>query len=246
MEFWIVILTLWAFYRWVASRIRRQKEDERFARVVEALNRLEPRLKDISKLESRVKELEQRLASPVPPGAPEAEPAATAPSPAVRKPIEPPPLVMPPAPEMQKPVPPAVAPPVAPAPLHTPPTSEAPGIEPPAAQPFPQPKPAPPPPLHRPAPPPPAPPPSSPSRGPAPVSSRELGSQLEQTLGTNWLNKIGIIALVIGISLFLAYKFPSLSNSAKIILCYAVSFVILGTGVYLERLDRYRVFARAL
>ena len=76
--------------------------------------------------------------------------------------------------------------------------------------------------------------------------SRELGSQLEQTLGTNWLNKIGIIALVIGISLFLAYKFPSLSNSAKIILCYAVSFVILGTGVYLERLDRYRIFARAL
>ena len=246
MEFWVVILTLWAFYRWVASRIRRQKEDERFARVVEALNRLEPRLKDISKLESRVKELEQRLASPAP-GAPEAEPAATAPSPAVHKPIEPPPPVMPPAPEMQKPVPPAVAPPVAPAvPLHTPSTSEAPGIEPPAAQPFPQPKPAPPPPLHRPVPPPPAPPPSSPSRGPAPVSSRELGSQLEQTLGTNWLNKIGIIALVIGISLFLAYKFPSLSNSAKIILSYAVSFVILGTGVYLERLDRYRVFARAL
>ena len=65
MEFWIAILTLWAFYRWVASRIRRQKEDERFARVVEALNRLEPRLKDISKLESRVKELEQRVASPL-------------------------------------------------------------------------------------------------------------------------------------------------------------------------------------
>jgi uncharacterized membrane protein len=246
MEFWIAILTLWAFYRWVASRIRRQKEDERFARVVEALNRLEPRLKDISKLESRVKELEQRVASPMPPGPAETEPVAAAPSPAARKPVEPPPVV-PPAPEIQKPVAPVVPPPAAPAvPPHTPPTSGAPGTEPPAAQPFPPLKPAAPPPLHRPAPPPRTPPPPSPSRGPTPVSPRELGSQLEQTLGANWLNKIGIIALVIGISLFLAYKFPSLSNSAKIILCYAVSFVILGTGVYLERLDRYRVFARAL
>ena len=40
MEFWVVILTVWAFYRWVQSRIRRQKEDERFANGIEALNRL--------------------------------------------------------------------------------------------------------------------------------------------------------------------------------------------------------------
>jgi hypothetical protein len=247
VEFWIVILTLWAFYRWVASRIRRQKEDERFARVVEALNRLEPRLKDINKLESRVKELEQRLASPMPPAPAQAEPhAATPPPPAIHKPVEPPSAGLPAVPEVQKPVPPVVAPlPPAPAlPPRTPPTPETPRVEPAAAHPVSPLKPLTPPPVDRPAAPPP--PPVSPSRGPAPVSSRDLGSQLEQTLGTNWLNKIGIITLVIGISLFLAYKFPSLSNSAKIILCYAVSFLILGTGVYLERLDRYRVFARAL
>ena len=153
MEFWVVILTLWAFYRWVASRIRRQKEDERFARVVEALNHLEPRLKDINKLESRVKELEQRLASPKPPDPAEAEQhAATAPPPAIRKPVEPPPPVVPAAPEIPKPVPPVVAPlPGAPAlPPRTPATSEAPGIELPATQPFSQPKPITPPPLHRP------------------------------------------------------------------------------------------------
>src|SRR5580704_16181906 len=63
MEFWVLILTVWAFYRWVQSRIRRQKDDERFARVVEALNKLEPRLKDLHKLETRVHELENRLAS---------------------------------------------------------------------------------------------------------------------------------------------------------------------------------------
>ena len=86
MEFWILILTVWAFYGWVQSRIRRQKDDERFARVVEALNKLEPRLKDLQKLETRVHELETRLATSGPP-APAQQPAAPAP-PVEPKPIE--------------------------------------------------------------------------------------------------------------------------------------------------------------
>jgi uncharacterized membrane protein len=235
MEFWVVILTFWAFYRWIASRIQRQKDDERFARVVEALNRLEPRLKDIGKLESRFQELEQRLSSsPAPGNAEQHPPPQSAPVPTPAEPLPTPDL--PPAPEMPN----AVA---------TTDEAHAPKLP---VPPFP----APPPPE------PPAPPPAPPLRLPASsrperapfsslakptsASSRELGSQLEQTLGANWLNKLGIIALVIGISLFLAYKFPSLSNPQKILLCYTVSFLILGTGVYLERLDRYRVFARAL
>src|SRR5208337_970021 len=36
------------------------------------------------------------------------------------------------------------------------------------------------------------------------------------------------------------------SNPEKVGLGYLISFVILGTGIYLERLDRYRIFARAL
>ena len=79
MEFWVVILTVWAFYRWVQSRIRRQKEDERFANVIEALNRLEPRLNDLKKLENRVHELERRLTASAPP--PTVEPPAETPPP---------------------------------------------------------------------------------------------------------------------------------------------------------------------
>ena len=71
-------------------------------------------------------------------------------------------------------------------------------------------------------------------------------SELEEKLGTNWLNKIGIVVLVIGIALFLAYKFPTLGNLEKVGLGYFVSFAILGLGVYLERKDLYRIFARAL
>jgi len=250
MEFWVLILTVWAFYRWVQSRIRRQKDDERFARVVEALNKLEPRLKDLHKLETRVHELENRLATSVPPASAQ-QPAAPAPTAAEPKPVEPPaPIKLPPALEIPKPLAPAAPP--------TPPTPPAHPIEPPAAKPSfpPTPFPAPvtPPPAappasatpHPPAPSRPTPSPLSPPPQPAHLSAREATSQLEETLGKNWLNKLGIIALVIGISLFLAYKFPSLTNPAKVGLGYLISFVILGTGIYLERSDRYRIFARAL
>jgi uncharacterized membrane protein len=250
MEFWILILTVWAFYRWVQSRIHRQKDDERFTRVVEALNKLEPRLKDLQKLETRVHELENRLAS-----APSPAPTQPRVSPAVApnepKPIEPPiSIKLPPALEIPKPPAPAVP--------TTPPTLPVSPTEPPAAKPVAPPPPFPKPVTPQPSTPPasttphppasarPIPPPLSPPPQPAHLSAREATSQLEETLGKNWLNKLGIIALVIGISLFLAYKFPSLTNPEKVGLSYLISFVILGTGIYLERSDRYRIFARAL
>src|SRR5271166_3417381 len=111
MEFWVLILTLWAFYRWVHSRIRRQKEDERFARVVEALNKLEPRLKDITKLETRVHELEHRLATAATPPIPAQQPVAPAPSAPEPKPVEPPIAIkLPPTPEISKPAEPVTPP----------------------------------------------------------------------------------------------------------------------------------------
>src|SRR5271170_658777 len=245
MEFWVLILTIWAFYRWVQSRIRRQKDDERFARVIEALNKLEPRQKDLAKLETRVQELEQRLAlsfsPPSPPAARQTD-VPVPPSPAP-KPIEPgKPVAVPPSLENPKPLAPVVPPPVAPPAVH-PPSPPIPSPPPPSKQVATPPGSSLPHPLAltRPTPPTFSPPPKS-----APASVRELSSQLEETLGKNWLNKLGIIALVIGISLFLAYKFPSLSNPEKIGLGYLIGFVILGTGIYLERSDRYRVFARAL
>jgi hypothetical protein len=246
MEFWILILTVWAIYRWVQSRTWRQKDDERFAHVVEALNKLESRLKDLHKLEARVHELESRLAT-APPPAPVPQTVVPAPPPVEPKPIEPVvPVKLPPSLEIPKP-PVPVAPTEPPAPPVHP-------IEPPAQKPsvspLPPPKPVVTPPAattpNPPAPSRPIPSPLSLPAQPAHLSAREATSQLEETLGKNWLNKLGIIALVIGISLFLAYKFPSLTNPEKVGLGYLVSFVILGTGIYLERSDRYRIFARAL
>src|ERR1700680_1101054 len=270
MEFWILILSAWAFYRWVQSRTWRRKDDERFARVVEALNKLEPRLQDLHKLETRVHELETRLATSALPAALQ-QPVAPPPASPEPKPAEPPaPVTLPPSLEIPKPpaatIPPAPpshpiepptpkpVPPPRPPKSPTPPAATIPPAPPSHPIEPPTPKPVTPPPAtppasttpHLPAPSRPIPPPLSPPPQPAHLSAREATSQLEETLGKNWLNKLGIIALVIGISLFLAYKFPSLSNPEKVGLGYLISFVILGTGIYMERSDRYRIFARAL
>lgn len=68
---------------------------------------------------------------------------------------------------------------------------------------------------------------------------------MEERLGANWLNKIGIVVLVFGIAFFLAYQLKELGPAGKVLVGYIVSFAILGGGVWLERKDNYRVFARA-
>jgi uncharacterized membrane protein len=68
---------------------------------------------------------------------------------------------------------------------------------------------------------------------------------LEETLGTNWLNKLGITILVIGVALFLAYQLRELGPQGKITVGYVVSFVMLAAGVVFERREMWRLLARA-
>lgn len=67
---------------------------------------------------------------------------------------------------------------------------------------------------------------------------------LEETLGANWLNKIGIAILVIGLAFFLAYKLQTWGPGGKVLCGFGVSLALLGGGVWLERKPTYRVFAR--
>jgi hypothetical protein len=68
---------------------------------------------------------------------------------------------------------------------------------------------------------------------------------LEERLGQNWLNKLGIVILVIGIALFLGYQLRTLGPLGKSLIGLALSITILGGGLLLERHTRYRIFARA-
>jgi len=77
------------------------------------------------------------------------------------------------------------------------------------------------------------------------AADREHGGSLEEKVGTNWLNKIGIVILVFGIALFLAYQLQHMGPAGKILVGYAVSISLLGGGVFLERREHYKALARA-
>ncbi len=137
-----------------------------------------------------------------------------------------------PAPVVDKPVP-AERPPVKQAPIQPPPLPVSQPEVTPEAEPEP---PRVPPPLQTPT-----------FQEPAPAAfslSRLLN--LEEALGTNWLNKLGIVILVIGVALFLAYQMRELGPAGKVTTGYVVSAVMLGAGVLFERRRQWQILARAV
>ncbi|MGH8459647.1 MAG: DUF2339 domain-containing protein, partial [Nevskiales bacterium] len=67
---------------------------------------------------------------------------------------------------------------------------------------------------------------------------------LEETLGGNWLNKLGIVILVFGVVSFLIWQFGGTAGG-KIFLGYLTALGTLGLGIFLEKRERYRTFARS-
>lgn len=81
--------------------------------------------------------------------------------------------------------------------------------------------------------------------GPSLSERLKSALDLEEVLGTNWLNKIGMVLLVLGVAFLLRNQFKALHAGGKVLLGYAISALILGTGIWFERRDRYRILARA-
>ena len=134
---------------------------------------------------------------------------------------------------------------------------------PPAAQPSLPPQPALPPqftPSPQPAPPPrpqPLPPVAQPEHtvlrpapAPAPVLSvlapQRSSEEWEALVGGNWLNKLGVFVLVVGIALALGYSVAHMGPAGRVSIGLALSLAMLGSGAAVERRERYRTFARGL
>ena len=149
---------------------------------------------------------------------------------APRQPVPPPPpltAVPPPPPAYQ------VGPPPSSAPYRTP---------------YIPPAPLPPPPpgtYASPTPPPPHSPPAFAAAPPKPPKPPKPHKSLEERLGQNWLNKLGIVTLVIGLALFLGYQLRNLGPLGKSLLGLLLALAVLGLGLFLERKPGYRVFALA-
>jgi hypothetical protein len=82
-------------------------------------------------------------------------------------------------------------------------------------------------------------------RSPSIFATLKSSLDLEEALGTNWLNKIGISILVLGVAFFLVYQLRTLGPAGKVLVGCAVSAFLLGAGLWLERGERYRILARA-
>jgi hypothetical protein len=71
-------------------------------------------------------------------------------------------------------------------------------------------------------------------------------AQWETLVGGDWLNKIGMLILVIGIALALGYSFTKIGPAGRVASALAASLAMLAGGVKLEGRERYRIFARGL
>ncbi len=106
---------------------------------------------------------------------------------------------------------------------------------------LPEPEPMPPPPVE----PPPPPVPAGPSWRER-IASGVASQEWEAMVGGNWLNKLGVLILIIGIALLLGYSFTKVGPAGRVAIALAVSGGMLAAGVAVERRSVYRVFARGL
>jgi len=133
-----------------------------------------------------------------------------------------------PEPETPKPEPESLSASPSPLPTMLPPEPVTAPVEPPAA-------PAPPPPVVLPT-----------FAAPAPPRASRSSEEWEALVGGNWLNKLGILVLVIANALFLGYSFTQLGHGGRSAIGLAVSVALLAGGVAMERRAPYVIFARGL
>ncbi len=85
-------------------------------------------------------------------------------------------------------------------------------------------------------------PPAPAVHAPAPAPS----SAWELVIGANWLNRIGVVAIVIGIALGVGYTVGHTGPLGRVAIGYAASLALLAAGVWLERRPLYRSYAYGL
>jgi len=69
-------------------------------------------------------------------------------------------------------------------------------------------------------------------------------SSIEETLGTNWLLKIGVTLFVMGMAYLGIQELRTLGAAGKALLSYLAAATLLIGGIYFEKKDRYRLIGR--
>jgi len=72
------------------------------------------------------------------------------------------------------------------------------------------------------------------------------GPEWEAVVGGSWLNKVGVLVLVIGVALLLGYEFTRVGPGGRVGIGMAAGLTMLIGGALLERRAGYAIFARGL
>ena len=85
-------------------------------------------------------------------------------------------------------------------------------------------------------------------RAPGPTLQQRMKavSSIEETLGTNWLQKLGIILLVMGVAMFGILELRTLGAAGKVVISFLAAVTLLAGGLFLEKRERYRLLGRTL
>ncbi len=88
--------------------------------------------------------------------------------------------------------------------------------------------------------------PEQPAPAPGAFRRRLANREWEEIVGADWLNKLGVLVLVIGIALGLAYSFTYMGPWGRVGTALAISAAMLISGVVVERRPGYAIFGRGL
>src|SRR6478672_2118709 len=69
---------------------------------------------------------------------------------------------------------------------------------------------------------------------------------VEEKLGTNWLPKLGIAIVVIGVGFLVAAKWGGFAPWLRVVILYLGGLALLAGGIFAGRKERYRTLGRAL
>jgi Predicted membrane protein (DUF2339) len=80
----------------------------------------------------------------------------------------------------------------------------------------------------------------------AATAARKSGASLEERIGTNWLPKLGIAIIVIGVGFLIATMWGNFGPWLRVLILYAGAGGMLAAGILTERRERYRTIGCAL
>ena len=69
-------------------------------------------------------------------------------------------------------------------------------------------------------------------------------SAFEELVGTNWLQKLGIVLLVLGVASFGIYELAALGSLGRVLVSSLAAVALLAGGIFLEKRERYQLLGR--